>query len=61
MADKRPEKKLYSWEITLIRERGNLLGHVDAPDEKAAIEEAIKVFQITNPEQQKRLFARRER
>jgi hypothetical protein len=42
MAAKRPAKKLYSWEITLIRERGKLLGHVDSPDEKAAIEEAIR-------------------
>jgi hypothetical protein len=31
------------------------------PDEKAAIEEAVKVLQITKPEQQKRLIARRER
>jgi hypothetical protein len=32
MAAKRPTKKLYSWEITLIRECGKLLGHVEAPD-----------------------------
>jgi hypothetical protein len=61
MAAKKPAKKIHTWEITLIRERGKLLGHVDAPDEKAAIEEAIKVFEIMNPEQQKRLIARREK
>jgi hypothetical protein len=59
-ADTMATKKQYTWQITLIRERGKLLGHVEAPDEKSAIEEAIKAFQITNPEQQKRLIARRE-
>jgi hypothetical protein len=37
-------KKQYTWEITLIRDRGKLLGHVEAPDEKAAIEEAIRIY-----------------
>jgi hypothetical protein len=60
MATKKPLKKIHTWEITLIRERGKLLGHVDAPDEKSAIEEAIQSLP-DNPEQQKRLIARRER
>jgi hypothetical protein len=63
MATKRPAKTkaTYRWEITLIRQRGQFLGFVDTPEERAAIEEAIKVFEATNPEQQKRLIARRER
>jgi hypothetical protein len=45
----------------LIRQRGKFLGFVDAPDEKSAIEEAIKMLEITKPEQQRRLIAGRER
>jgi hypothetical protein len=36
------------------------VGSVEAPDEKAVIQEAIKKFDITDREQQKRLVARRE-
>jgi hypothetical protein len=63
MATKRSAKTKTTpkWEITLIRQRGQFLGFVDTPEERAAIEEAIKVFEATNPEQQKRLIARRER
>jgi septum formation inhibitor-activating ATPase MinD len=57
MATKKPVTT--RWEITLIRQRGKVLGFVEATDEKAAIEEAIKVFQITEGWQQKRLVARR--
>jgi hypothetical protein len=32
----------HRWEITLVRERGKFLGFVEAADEKAAIEEAIR-------------------
>ena len=35
------------------------LGIVEAPDAEAAIKEAIKQFNITNREQQKRLMAQR--
>jgi hypothetical protein len=59
MAKKPPPKKTFTWEITLIRERGRFLGYVDAPDEKTAIKIAIEQFQITNLEQQKRLIVRR--
>jgi hypothetical protein len=63
MATKRPAntKTTHRWEITLIRQRGQFLGFVDAPDEASAIAEAITIFQITEPWQQKRLVARRER
>jgi hypothetical protein len=59
MAAKKPTKQTHTFEITLIRERGKFLGYVEAPDEKAAIAEAIKQFEIRNPEQHRRLIARR--
>jgi hypothetical protein len=31
-----PAKKPRSWAVTLIKNRGILLGYVEAPDEKAA-------------------------
>jgi hypothetical protein len=46
------------WLIYLIGRRG-MLGSVEAPDEKAAIQAAIKKFAIANPERKKRLIARR--
>jgi hypothetical protein len=44
----------------VIRERGKLLGYVEAPDADAAIKEAVDVLQVTNLEQQQHLIARRE-
>jgi hypothetical protein len=55
---KKSAKTTHRWEITLIRERGRFLGFVEAPDADAAIKVAIEQFEITNPEQQKRLIAR---
>ena len=51
--------KLYHWRIYLIRKRGELLGAVEAPDEKAAIAAAIEKYGISDPERQKRLVAQR--
>jgi hypothetical protein len=59
MAPKKPAKQTHTWEVTLIRERGRLLGYVEAPDLETAIKVAIRDFEIRNPEQQKRLIARR--
>jgi hypothetical protein len=39
--------------------KGELLGSVEAPDEKAAIAAAIEIYNITDPERQKRLIAQR--
>jgi hypothetical protein len=50
----------HTWSIYLIRASGKYLGRVIAPDQKTAIEQAIKEFEITDPEQQKRLMARQE-
>jgi hypothetical protein len=50
----------YAWDIYLIRAKAQLLGRVHAPDRKSAVERAIKEFEITNSEQQKRLMAQRE-
>jgi len=49
-------KKIYEWRIIRIRAKGEFLGYVEAPDEKAAIEAAAKEFGIA-PELQKRLLA----
>jgi hypothetical protein len=59
MVKKPGPTKTHTWEITLIRERGKFLGYVQAPDADAAIKVAIEQFEITNPEQQRRLIARR--
>jgi hypothetical protein len=55
-------KKEYSWSIYRLRGTPAVfVGDVEAPDEKAAIEKAIKDFNITDTEQQKRLIAQRRR
>jgi hypothetical protein len=45
--------------IILHRKRGKFLGDVEAADAKAAIEEAIKEFEVEDPRMQKRLVAQR--
>jgi hypothetical protein len=35
-ARKRPAAKLQSWRVSIIRKRGQYLGPVEAPNEKAA-------------------------
>jgi hypothetical protein len=55
-----PKIKLRNrWLIYFIG--GELLGSVEALTEQAAIELAIQKYKVTNPEQQKRLVARRYR
>jgi len=51
--------KIHRWAIYLIRKKGELLGSVEAPDEKAAIAAAIEKYNISDPEGQKRLVAQR--
>jgi len=50
-------KKLRSWRITLIRQKGQRLGTVEAPDADSAIKIAIEQFGITDPQRQRRLVA----
>jgi hypothetical protein len=52
----KPETQ-HRWRVSLIRERGELLGFIDAPDAATAITEAIERFGITDEERQKRLVA----
>jgi hypothetical protein len=40
-------KKTYTWRVLLIRAKAESVGTVQAPDEKAAIQKAIKDFHIT--------------
>jgi hypothetical protein len=37
--------------FTLIHQRGKFLGYVEAPDQESAIKEAIKHFEIKDPEE----------
>ena len=56
----KPRTKDHEWRI--IRIKGSpaaYVGHVRAADEKEAIRKAIQEFQITNPEDRKRLVAQR--
>jgi hypothetical protein len=53
-------KNTHNWRILLIRSKADSLGTVQAPDEKSAIQKAIKEFHIADPEQQKRLVAQRQ-
>jgi hypothetical protein len=53
-------ERLHEWRIVRIkRSPAAYVGHVRAADEKEAIRRAIQEFQITNPEDQKRLVAQR--
>jgi hypothetical protein len=51
--------KLHHWRIYLIRKKGELIGSVEAPDEKTAIAAAIEKYGITDRERQKRIVAQR--
>jgi hypothetical protein len=53
-----PSKKLYRRRITRIRASpAALIGYVEAPVQEQTIRAAIRQFEITNPEHQKRLVA----
>jgi len=59
-----PKKKISDseWRITLISgKRGHVYGRVSAGNADEAVKRAIKEFEITNPEHQKRLAAQRVR
>ena len=61
MAKKPPRTRTptRTWAISRIKGTpAAVLGHVEAPDADSAIKEAIKKFEITDPEQQQRLAAR---
>jgi hypothetical protein len=56
----KPKVKEPEWEIPRIRGKSAVhVGYVLAPDEKSAIRAAIKEYNITNLNNQKRLAARR--
>lgn len=48
-----------TWQIVVIRKKAEPMGTVEAPNADAAMQAAIKQFQITDPIMQKRLAARR--
>ena len=54
-------RTLRTWRIHRVHGTpAQFIGSVQARDEKSALEEAIKQFHITDPEQQKRLIALRK-
>jgi hypothetical protein len=55
-----PKPKLHRWRISRIRGTpAEFIGYVEAPNEAEAIKQAIKQFEISDPEKQKRLVAQR--
>jgi hypothetical protein len=52
--------KLHAWAIYRIKSAPTaLLGYIEAADEENAIQKAIGEFNVTNPQAQERLLARR--
>jgi len=52
--------KLHRWRISRIRGTpAEFIGYVEAENEKQAIKQAIKQFEISDPEKQRRLVAQR--
>jgi 1,2-phenylacetyl-CoA epoxidase PaaB subunit len=50
----------YRWNIFVLRATpATPIGSVEAPDAASAIKKAIEVFEITDPQKQKRLIAQR--
>jgi hypothetical protein len=53
-------KSMAAWQISRISGKGALhIGQVDAPDAESAIRSAIRKYDITDPEDQRRVAARR--
>jgi hypothetical protein len=52
-------KKKPTWRTTVLRKKGESLGTVEAADADEAIKLAIKMFEITDRERQRRLVAQR--
>ena len=53
----KPASKLRTWRVSLLRQRAQYLGMVEAPDEKAVEAAAVAHFDL-NDEQRKRLALR---
>jgi hypothetical protein len=53
----KPASKLRTWRVSLLRQRAQYLGMVEAPDEKAAEAAAVAQLYLTD-EQRKRLAVR---
>ena len=56
---KRKADKLRSWRVSLLRGRGQYLGNVQAPDERAAEAAAVQQFNLSDTER-KRLVVREQ-
>ena len=56
-SSKAPE--LRSWDVVLIRNRGQLLGYVEAPDRNAAEAAAVKAFALSDFQRKQLLLRER--
>ena len=56
-----PQKptKLRSWRVSLIRKRGQYLGTVEAPNEKAAEAAAVAEFDLSDEQRQRLVIQQR--
>jgi hypothetical protein len=54
---KKPTTKLRRWRIVVIRKKGERIGTVEAATAEEAIKTAIREYEITDPERQRRLTA----
>jgi hypothetical protein len=53
-------QKEHRWNIFLLRATpATPIGSVEAPDAPSAIKKAIEIYDITDPQKQKRLIAQR--
>jgi len=53
-------RKEYRWDIFLLRATpATPIGSVEAPDAASAIKKAIELYEISDPQKQKRLITQR--
>jgi hypothetical protein len=57
---KRSAAKLRSWRVSLIRKRGQYLGTVEAPNEKAAETAAVAEFDLSAEQRQRLVVSERD-
>jgi hypothetical protein len=57
---KRTTTKLRSWRVSIIRKRGQYLGTVEAPNEKAAEAAAVAEFDLSAEQRQRLVVSKRD-
>jgi hypothetical protein len=57
---KKPNAKPRSWRVSIIRKRGQYLGTVEAPNEKAAEAAAVAEFDLSAEQRQRLVVSERD-